>query len=254
MPQLLKNTSVVIPCFNEEERLSHLGDLYEILSSRVLEIIFVDDGSSDGTGLAVFELVEKHKLANSRLISLGSNRGKGRAIAEGVAACEGSFVVFMDADLATDLDDLTRLVNGLETNDVVIGSRTAIGHVVLDGPRHRAVMGRLFNRHVRRRTGLDFGDTQCGFKAFRSHWARILFQELRFPGYSFDIEILLRARFLELTIAEVPVTWTAVEGSHVRIIRDSIKMIRDVWAISRSDTLGVLNEVSSQRHMRRPLG
>jgi glycosyltransferase involved in cell wall biosynthesis len=224
--------SVVVPCFDERARLARLGAGYRRLASMVDEVIVVDDGSTDDTSGLVEEMSDRYSLHNTSVLRLEHNLGKGAAVAAGVIASHGETVVFMDADLATDLDDLPRLVRALDHYDVVVGSRTMPGHIVIGGRWYRSVMGRTFNQVVRRTTGLRLSDTQCGFKGFRGQWARTLFADLGLQGFSFDVEVLMRARSLGLSIGEIPVRWTAVDGSHVRPVRDSWRMMRDMRSLA----------------------
>jgi glycosyltransferase involved in cell wall biosynthesis len=237
--------SVVIPCYNESTRLPPRVEGYRVLASMVTEIVFVDDGSTDGTGDVLDRIVSLPGLESARTLRLTENRGKGGAVAAGVGQCSGDRTVFMDADLATDIADLPLLLHELEEHDVAIGSRAAPGHQVLDAAWHRGVMGRSFNRLVRRYTDLEISDTQCGFKAFRSDVARRLFTDLCCLDYAFDVEVLYRARRLGHSVVEIPVRWTAVEGSHVRVVRDSLTMLREVRRLTKSDTLDRVMPVGS---------
>jgi glycosyltransferase involved in cell wall biosynthesis len=231
------SVSVVIPCYNESTRLLPIVEGYRSLASMVTELVFVDDGSTDDTRAVLDELVSRPGLESARVLQLGQNCGKGGAVAAGVRLCTGDRIVFMDADLAADIADLPRLLGALDDHDIAIGSRAAPGHQVLDAAWHRGVMGRTFNRLVRRYTGLEISDTQCGFKAFRGDVARRLFTDLNCQDYAFDVEVLYRARRLGHSVAEVPVRWTAIEGSHVRVVRDSFTMLREIRRLTRSDTL-----------------
>ena len=97
----------------------------------------------------------------------------------------------------------------------------------------RSLMGRLFNELVTMGTGLGLKDTQCGFKAFRTPVARLLFHLVRIDRFAFDVEVLARARRLGLTITEVPVHWKHVEGSTVHPLHDSFTMLADVYRSRR---------------------
>lgn len=239
------SVSVVIPCYNESSRLLPLVDGYRSLASAVTEIVFVDDGSTDDTRAVLDDLVARPGLDSARVLHLAENRGKGGAVAAGVRASSGERIVFMDADLATDIRDLPRLLQALDDHDIAIGSRAAPGHQVLEAAWHRGVMGRTFNRLVRRYTDLEISDTQCGFKAFRAEVAHRLFTDLTCQDYAFDVEVLYRARRLGHSVAELPVRWTAVDGSHVRVIRDSFTMLREIRRLTRSDTLERITRVDS---------
>ena len=218
--------SVVVPAYNEAARLaSTLEALADATTGESVEVIVVDDGSTDGT-----DVVARDALASGdgQVIRLPANRGKGAAVRTGVLASTGDAVVFMDADLATDLSALSGFVAALDDADVVVGSRTIRGAVVLDGTRDRALMARVFNVIVRVATGIENRDTQCGFKAFRGPAARQLFSLAQCDRFAFAVEVLLLARRLGMTVVEMPVTWTAVEGSSVRRGADSAQAAWDV--------------------------
>jgi hypothetical protein len=135
----------------------------------------------------------------------------------------------MDADMAIDPRAIPSLLSALESGEAAIGSR-ALAHSMMDGTyAMRAVMGRLFNRLVTTGTGLGFQDTQCGFKAFRTPAARLLFHLVGIDRFAFDVEVLARARRLGLRITEVPVHWKNVPGSTVHPLHDSLTMLSDVY-------------------------
>ena len=162
------------------------------------------------------------------VVAAPSNRGKGAAVRLGMAQARGRALVFMDADLATDLSALEPLVRALDDHHVAIGSRALSGTVVEDASAKRRRMGSSFNHLVRAATGVPFEDTQCGFKAFRSPIGKLLFALGRVDGYAFDVEMLGLARQLDLGVLEIPVHWREVEGSHVRPVADALRMTRDV--------------------------
>jgi dolichyl-phosphate beta-glucosyltransferase len=165
------------------------------------------------------------------VLCLPRNLGKGAAVRTGVLEASAPAVVYMDADLATDLDDLDSLLAALDGADIAIGSRAAKDAEVIDSPYSRALMGRTWNALVRLVTRLSLHDTQCGFKGFQAPVARMLFENARINGFAFDVEILVLARRRGLRIAEVPVRWRAVDGSSVRPVLDSLVMTRDLARI-----------------------
>jgi dolichyl-phosphate beta-glucosyltransferase len=224
--------SVVIPAFNEAERLpATLEGLLARLEGTQAEIIVIDDGSDDDTvGVASSCLAD---WPNARCLRLPENRGKGAAVRHGVLEATGRNIVYMDADSATDLRDLDALVAALEHAHVAVGSRAAVGAQVDYALRSRAVMGRAYNGLARQLTGLTLRDTQCGFKAFRSPVAKLLFGLSTVDRFAFDIEVLHRASVMGFRIAEVPVRWNHVEGSKVRRVHDSFNMAADTIRTTR---------------------
>jgi glycosyltransferase involved in cell wall biosynthesis len=219
--------SIVVPAYNEEQRLQRtlpqLGQRYRLGAD--VELIVVDDGSADRTA----DVARHHlrRLPRGRLLRLPWHSGKGAAVRSGVAAAQGDAIVFMDADLATDLSALPRLLLALRGADVAIGSRSAPGAVVTGRSPARTMLHRGFGVHARRVVGISASDPQCGFKGFRNEAAKLLFAMSRLNGFGFDVEILLLADKLGYRIVEIPVRWHAVEGSHVRA-RDPMAMLLEL--------------------------
>jgi dolichyl-phosphate beta-glucosyltransferase len=228
--------SVVIPAFNERDRIGPtIAAIRTYLAAQAYasEIIVVDDGSGDGTADRARQALAGGP--DSRVLRLPENRGKGRAVKEGVLAARGRVVLFSDADLSTPIAMLGRLLERLEAGaDVVIGSRALMeSDVRVHQPRLRESLGKLFNAVVRRLIVPGIRDTQCGFKAFRLEAARELFAELRTEGFCFDVEILDAARRRGLRIEEVPVVWENSKPSGVRVIRGFPQIVRDLARIRR---------------------
>jgi glycosyltransferase involved in cell wall biosynthesis len=213
--------SIVIPAYDEAARLpGTLRALCEVFGGSGAEVVVADDGSRDETA-AIARAASCPELPIT-VVALPENRGKGAAVRAGVAATTGDVVLNMDADLATDLAGVDAFLARLDDADVVVGSRAVPGSRVHDTTALRKLMGRTFNGMVRIVTRLDVHDSQCGFKAFRGDTARLLFALSEIDGFAFDPEVLVMARILGCRIVEVPVDWTAVDGSSVRPLRDSI--------------------------------
>ena len=227
--------SVVIPAFNEGMRVG--GGLAELAASierhelgrKVVEVLVVDDGSTDDT---VAE-VERHRasFAHLRIIRLSTNTGKGAAVRAGVAEAAGAMVAFMDADMAVDPSTLPELLARLDRSGMAIGSRALPGSSTEHASLDRIVLGRTFNRIVAMLTGLRPRDTQCGFKAFQAPIARILFHYSKVDRYAFDVDLLLTARRFGVGVAEVPVHWRQVVGSHIRPLSDPFRMMADTLSL-----------------------
>lgn len=222
--------SIVIPCFNEERRLPPtLGAIRGYLRRAGLagELILVDDGSRDGT-LALMR-AEANRHREVRIVALTPNRGKGRAVAEGVRVARGDHILVTDADLSTPIDELPKLQRALARGaDVAIGSRAAPGAREIDQPLHRQLMGKTFNRLVQTLLLPGFRDTQCGFKLFRAEVAHRVFDRLFTEGFAFDVEVLVRALDAGCAVEEVPVRWFSAGPSTVAPLQASAGMLRDL--------------------------
>jgi glycosyltransferase involved in cell wall biosynthesis len=223
--------SIVLPAYNEEERLrTTLPRLVRALRDLPdAEVIVVDDGSDDATWEVACSLLGS--VPRARVVRLPRNLGKGAAVRYGVSVADGDSIVFMDADLASDVNYLPALVRGLEEHDIVVGSRRLQGSVVEGRSEIRGLMNKLFAGQVRALTGVRAGDPQCGFKAFRAPVAKLLFSVSKLDGFAFDVEILMLSQRLGYSVREIPVRWEAVAGSKVRLVRDSVRMFRDVFSI-----------------------
>ena len=221
------DVSVIVPAFNESLRLTRsLPLLLDALANIDAELVVVDDGSTDGTAEVASRALRSDPRAT--VLRMRSHRGKGEAVRTGVAHALGDAIVFMDADLATDLEELPKVVAELDRYHVVVGSRAAAGAVTIGGSKVRAHMGRVFNHFARDVTGVSVADFQCGFKAFRAPAAKVLFHLSQLHGFAFDVEILMLADQIGYRIAELPVRWQAVPGGHVRPTRDAPLMAADV--------------------------
>ena len=223
--------SVVIPAYKEEDRIvATLERTLEYLRGRgePFEIIVVDDGSPDRTSERVSEVVRE--APELELEVLPQNRGKGAAVRTGVLRSRGERVLFMDADLATPIEELDKLEPFLAQGyDVVIGSRgLRESDIRQRQPFPRELMGRTFNVIVRTLLLGGFRDTQCGFKLFTRDAARELFSAQTLDGFAFDVEILLMAKDRGYRIREVPVVWYHAPNSKVSPITDASRMFADL--------------------------
>lgn len=225
-----QSLSVIVPAYNEAERLKvTLPKLVEF--SEAIEIIIVNDGSSDTTG----DVIKSYMQASDklRLINLEQNSGKGAALQAGVAEAKGELILISDCDLSTPLSDFHLLNSSILSGfDIAIGSRALKKEAVtINAKTHRKLIGRTFSLFVNTITGLPFKDTQCGFKLFKKEAGKALFRDLKTMHFAFDVELLLRAERKGLSIDEVPVNWKHVSGSKVNLISDSIRMAKDIILI-----------------------
>lgn len=236
--------SIIIPAFNEEKRLaatlSRIRDYFAARSPAFagLEILVVDDGSSDGTVRVAQDCART--ISCLRVLSNPRNRGKGYSVRRGMLEARGRLALFTDADLSSPIEECERLFGAIAAgNDVAIGSRAIDRSLItVHQSRFREFAGIIFNRLVRAVTGLDIEDTQCGFKAFRLPECRVIFEQQRIEGFGFDPEILFLARRRGLRIAEVPVSWAHHPATKVHVYRDSLLMFVDLLRVRLNSALG----------------
>ena len=229
----MKKLSVVIPAYNEEERITKtLISVGEFLSKQVYdyEILVVNDGSHDKTGEVVRQAMPNVK--NLQLIDNTQNHGKGWVVKQGMLAAIGDIRVFMDADNSTKIDEIAKFLPFFEQGfDIVVGSRRIAGaHVPTDQGGFREFLGWAFRTIVHILVPVGVTDTQCGFKAMTAKAAQAIFPQQTIFRWAFDVEILSLARTKKLTIKEVPITWVNDAASHVKL-SGMINMLLEVTEI-----------------------
>jgi dolichyl-phosphate beta-glucosyltransferase len=229
-----RDLSIVIPAYNEESRIAPtIRDIVVYCRSqgRAFELIVVDDGSRDGTTRVGRAL--SLEFPEVTVIRLAANHGKGYAVRSGVVNAVGRTILFADADGATPISELERLEAALNGGaDIAVGSRALrASGVQVRAKVYRHLMGRTFHQLVEWLTDCGVKDTQCGFKLFNARVAQELFSRMRMNGYSFDVEVLTMARRLGYRVVEVPVNWTHIPGSKVRLTVDSFRMAADLFRI-----------------------
>ena len=233
---MLSPFSVVIPCYNEAARIGntvHSALDYLSIESPNAELIVVNDGSTDSTGAIVRDALAGAQI-QVRLMENFPNRGKGAAVRSGLLAATKPIGLFFDADLSTPLSEIPKLIGPIANGevDVAFGSRALDRKLIgVHQPWRREQAGRVFNLIVRVATGMPFWDTQCGFKAFRLDVCRPILEKAQTVGFAFDVELLFLAHRAGLRLREIPVRWNHAEGSKVRVVHDSLRMLREVLAM-----------------------
>ncbi len=230
MPHL----SVVVPAYNEEERLPRtLSRLHEYYESQAYpyDVIIVNDGSKDGTAKLVREFIADHPTF--QLIDYSPNHGKGYAVRTGILAAKGDLILFCDADLATPQEETEKLLPHMAAGaDVAIGSRPLRdSNLEKHQPLYRELFGRMANKLIQLLAVRGIQDTQCGFKMFTARSAKDIFSRCKLDEFGFDFECLMVARDLNYRIDEVPIRWLDQEGSKVVLMRDGPRALRDLLRI-----------------------
>ncbi len=236
---MLPAFSVIIPAYNEADRITKtLRQVVGFLqaTSPESEMIVVNDGSTDATPDVVRDVLAAPSGVTTRLLQHSPNRGKGAAVRQGLLAATKPIGLFSDADLSTPIEEASKLVGPIAAGelDVAFGSRALDRSLIgQHQPWRREQGGRVFNLIVRLATGLPFWDTQCGFKAFRLDAMRPILENAKTDGFGFDVELLYLARKANLRMKEIPVRWNHYDGSKVSVLRDSVRMVREVAALRR---------------------
>lgn len=227
--------SIIIPAHNEEQRLPPSLvkiDAFLRRQDYVAEVIVVENGSKDNTAQVAKEFSVKHPYV--RVLEV-ETRGKGLAVKAGMLAAYGKYRFICDADLSMPIDEiiffLPPYTNGYE---VIIASREAKGAKRINEPAYRHVMGRINNWIIKLMALRGFEDTQCGFKMFTREVAEDLFSVQRMNGIGFDVELLFIAQKRGYRIKQVPITWYYDPYSTMRLIDDSLRMIREIWEIRQN--------------------
>lgn len=216
--------SVIVPVFNEEERIERCVEQLMPHASRYnCEIIFVDNGSTDRT-LEMLD-VAKTIYRPVRILSV-PERGKGEAVRMGMLRANGRYRFMCDADLSAPAREIHRFLEFARLFDVVIGSREINAETTITSQKRR-IIGRVFQRLVR---DLAPGvlDTQCGFKMFRDYAAMRIFEQVTVKGMAFDVQALHIALAEGYSLKEIAVPWVNDPRSRVRLVNDSLEMLWDV--------------------------
>lgn len=242
-----RSVSLVIPAYDEEicigQSVREVMD-YAAAHPAIREVIVVDDGSTDRTPAIVENCIRERAADAARLILLRHtrNRGKGAAVRTGLSQAAGEIVAFTDADLSSPISEIPALVGPILAGecDIVIGSRALDRSLIATRQsRFRETAGKIFNFVVRRMTGLPIWDTQCGFKAFRREAIRPILDVQRLEHFAFDVEMLYLASRMGLMIREIPVHWSHVHHTKVKLFRDSMRMFFDVLTIRLNELRGL---------------
>ncbi|VAW16047.1 hypothetical protein MNBD_BACTEROID05-1105 [hydrothermal vent metagenome] len=244
--------SVIIPAYNEQEMIgSTIEEVGLFLKKNFpsYEIIVVDDGSTDNTKDIVSKVSNYH--SSIKLISHYPNKGKGISVKEGIMQSKCDYVLFSDADLSTPIDEILKFMPFFDQGaDVVIGSRALKeSDLIKSQGIIRQNMGRFFNVLVQSLVLKGIKDTQCGFKCFKRSVARDVFSRQILSGFSFDAEILFIADDLNYVIKEVPVKWINREASRVSVVRDSLKMVRELFVIRDNQRKGRYSQIRKEENL-----
>ncbi|AFS48549.1 glycosyltransferase group 2 [alpha proteobacterium HIMB59] len=233
-----KSISFIIPCFNEEKRITSLLDNISTFKKKYdlkykLSFILVDDGSTDLTN----QIIRKNNLFLSqkiKLIDYFQNQGKGYAISKGIENSNDDWIITIDADLSVNFEDALNIFfkNYNKNYYVYFGSRN---HNLSKVKKriHRYIFGFIFNKINKFLLGINISDTQCGFKIYEKSIAKKIFNKLIDNSFAHDIEIVLICKSINIEIKEIPVVWVHKSGSKVNVFIDGFKMLLSILSLKK---------------------
>ncbi len=215
------NFSIIIPVYNEEKRIpQNIGKIFNFfnkLAGHKIEIIFVNDGSTDGTKNVLEEYKKRYDF---QIVDYGGNRGKGYAVKQGVMATQGDWIIFFDIDLATPLEEFNNLLGFIDAGDeIIIGSRRLKGSDIKKSEsKLRTFLGHGFTK-ISNVLVPGVTDFTCGFKCFSKNAAKQIFSLAQIDRWGFDTEILYIARLKKFKIRQMPVSWAHDQDSRVKVFK-----------------------------------
>ena len=226
--------SVIVPAYNEESGIAATVESVRDWLARQpgeFELIIVDNASEDATVARVSPYLDGERV---RLVRNDRNRGKGHSLRRGMLEARGELRLHCDADCAVCLPSLPRMLELVETADVVVGSRLAPGASVgRRQPLRRRIVGRSFQQLCRLILREPVTDLFCGFKLWREEAAVEAYSRTRIEGWSFDAEVLAMARALGFRLREAGIVWNDRDGSRVRMAHVMVPVVRELVAARR---------------------
>lgn len=231
--------SIVIPAFNEKERLSSfLFNLTEEISKSNLngEIIIVDDGSRKDDYRYYLNIISRLNNASVRILRHPRNMGKGAAIKTGFKDAKGTWIGFVDADGAISSKEVMRLLKiALSSTDLdgIFGSRVMMLGYNIDRKFMRHLGGRILTTLLYFFLRIPVYDSQCGYKIFRASKILPLINICKEQGYLLDLELITIGYRNKLNFLEVPISWKDIPGGKVNLMIDGWKMLMGLWRIRK---------------------
>ena len=237
----MRDLSIVIPAYEESKKIAQdvkTATAFLETNHFAGEIIIVDDGSKDNTVEAA-KNVEVPPGIKLKVIRYEQHRGKGYAVRKGIKDSNGKFVMFADSGCCVPYKDTLRGLDLIKSGacDIANGSRKTRGcHIEKAQSLYRRICSKMFHWFVIHdmKIPAEFTDTQCGFKIYKGDIARHLYGECITDGFTFDIEIIMRAQKEGYRIKEFPVDWTCDRDSRLSPTRSSWRVLSELLTIRRT--------------------
>ena len=221
---------IIIPCYNEADRLDTNKFLNYLSQNAHLHFIFVDDGSTDNTNLIINQIISKSNSLVSLLIN-ETNKGKAESVRLGVIESykmDPDYIGFLDADLATpieEIDNLLKIIKQDKTKEVVFASRIQLIGSEIKRNYFRHLIGRLFATCVALFLKIRIYDTQCGAKIFSRKICEVIFLKKFISPWLFDVELFARLinvygkdKTIQMSYEHPVSKWIDIVGSKVKAI------------------------------------
>lgn len=228
--------SIIIPAYNEETRINKLFEALSLLfinnNYSDLEVLFVDDGSTDNT-LSRLESFRNDHFNYVKVISYIKNKGKGFAVRVGMLEAKHDWRIFLDADLSVSLEQIEKFSPYMKSGPVVIiGSRNLKNsNTLVYQPVIRRNLGKFYSLISRFVMGVNATDFTCGFKCFSKEATEIIFSQAKINRWSFDSEVLFLANKYGIPIFETSVTWQNNIDTKVSLFKDVLQSFVDLLRI-----------------------
>ncbi|MDC0498728.1 glycosyltransferase [Alphaproteobacteria bacterium] len=223
--------SIIIPIYNEaniiQDNLKKIYNFFE--DSFQYEIIVVDDCSSDDS----LAKIKSMSIENLKIFSNDKNKGKGYSIIRGIENSKGDIILTTDADLSADIDEFNKLLLFIKKGySIVIGSRSKKNSIInIKQNFNRIFLGKAFNLLVRLILGLNYKDTQCGFKLYKSNKLKSIIKLCKIDRFCSDVEILYLAKLKKISVIEEGIIWNDNENTSVKLLTDPLNMFYDLLRI-----------------------
>jgi dolichyl-phosphate beta-glucosyltransferase len=236
---MLKSISIIYPIYNEEKRLAKtirdIEKFDKLYNSIKKEYILVNDGSTDNTLSLINEKLKKNKKI--KVVSYAKNRGKGYALKKGVLTAKNEWILTTDSDCSVSNMQLIKWIKDNNINNkihIYFGSRN-LSKSKVETSIFREIIGTMFIFFIKIFFRINLSDTQCGYKLYKTVYAKKIFKKIFTHGYMHDIEICIIANKLNLKIKELPVKWSHTKDSKINFLLDFIKIILSLYKIKNND-------------------